>query len=248
MPATFKTAIITGAGSGIGRAVAHILLRDGYLVGLIGRRTARLEETAAGHAQALVLPCDVTDPQAVDKAFSQAYQAWGRLGILFNNAGKNTPSSLIDEISVRSWKEVIEVNLTGAFLCARAAFRAMRHQTPQGGRIINNGSISASVPRPGSIAYSASKHAITGLTRSLSLDGRPFDIACGQIDIGNALTDMAKPMTQGVAQANGSMASEAVMDVENVATSVLHMANLPLNANVQFMTILATTMPFIGRG
>ena len=240
--------IITGAGSGVGQATARAFLGAGWQVGLVGRREEALKETAGGHAAALVLPCDVTDEAQVDAAFARAKQEWGRLDALFNNAGISLKGAPLDEIAVADWRRLIEVNLTGAFIAARAAFHVMRHQEPQGGRIINNGSVSAQVPRWGSAAYTASKHAITGLTRTISLDGRPFDIACGQIDIGNALTEMARKMTKGVPQADGSMKVEPVMDVENVARSVLHMASLPLEANVQFMTVMATKMPYIGRG
>jgi NADP-dependent 3-hydroxy acid dehydrogenase YdfG len=243
-----KSIIITGAGAGIGRACAERFLEHGYRVGLMGRRANLLDEIAARHSNALALPCDVTDPGAVERAFAQAHQAWGRLDVLFNNAGQARPSQTIDELAVEDWLAVVNVNLNGSFLCARAAFRIMRAQSPQGGRIINNGSISAHMPRPGSAPYTSTKHAITGLTRSLSLDGRPFNIACGQIDIGNALTEMAAPMTVGVPQANGTVGPEPTMDVANVASSVLHMAELPLNANVQFMTVMATAMPYIGRG
>ncbi len=243
-----NTILITGAGSGIGRATATAFLAAGWQVGLIGRRQGPLQETAAGNAGALVLPCDVTDPAQVDAAFASAAKTWGRIDALFNNAGASLPSTLIDEIKVEDWLHLSNVNITGMFLCARAAFRHMRTQDPMGGRIINNGSISAAVPRPGSAPYTMSKHAVTGLTRTLSLDGRPFNIACGQIDIGNALTDMAVAMTKGVPQANGTMAVEPVMDVKQVAQSVLHMANLPLDTNVQFMTIMASAMPYIGRG
>jgi NAD(P)-dependent dehydrogenase (short-subunit alcohol dehydrogenase family) len=245
---TPQTILITGAGSGIGRATAMAFLEAGWRVGLIGRRADPLAETAAGNPNALILPCDVTNPEQVDATFDQAAQSWGRIDALFNNAGAGLPATLIDEIKVEDWLHLSNVNITGMFLCARAAFRHMRAQTPQGGRIINNGSISASVPRPGSAPYTMSKHAVTGLTRTLSLDGRPFNIACGQIDIGNALTDMAVAMTKGVPQANGTTAIEPVMDVKHIASSVLHMANLPLGANVQFMTVMATAMPFIGRG
>lgn len=245
---TDSTIIITGAGSGIGRATAQAFLTAGWRVGLIGRRADPLAETAAGNTNALVLPCDVTDPAQVDATFDKAGQSWGRIDALFNNAGASLPSTLIDEIKVEDWLHLSNVNITGMFLCARAAFRHMRTQDPMGGRIINNGSISASVPRPGSAPYTMSKHAVTGLTRTLSLDGRAFNIACGQIDIGNALTDMAVAMTKGVPQANGTTAIEPVMDAKQVAQSVLHMANLPLATNVQFMTIMATAMPFIGRG
>ncbi|MFT7060374.1 MAG: NAD(P)-dependent dehydrogenase (short-subunit alcohol dehydrogenase family) [Pseudorhodobacter sp.] len=243
-----QTIIITGAGSGIGRRTAQEFLEAGWRVGLVGRRTAALEETANGHANALVLPCDVTDEAAVDATFATASSTWGQVDALFNNAGASLPSTLIDEIKVQDWLSVSNVNITGMFLCARAAFRQMRNQDPIGGRIINNGSISAYVPRPGSVPYTMSKHAVTGLTRTLSLDGRPFNIACGQIDIGNALTDMAVAMTKGVPQANGTSAIEPVIDVAEVARSVLYMAGLPLGVNVQFMTVMASAMPFVGRG
>ena len=246
-----RNILITGASSGIGRATARRFMEAGWDVGLIGRREDALRETAEGHGgdgSTLVLPCDVTDDGSVADAFARLASEWGRLDVLFNNAGTNVPGRPIDEIGVDEWRKVIDVNVTGMFLCARAAFGQMRRQDPMGGRIINNGSISAAVPRPGSVPYTVSKHAVTGLTRTLSLDGRPFDIACGQIDIGNALTDMAHAMTQGVPQANGEIAVEAVMDVSVVADAVLHMATLPLEANVQFMTVMATKMPFIGRG
>lgn len=243
-----KTIMITGAGSGIGRATARHFLDNGWRVALVGRRAAALAETAADHPQALVLPFDVTDPAAVDAGMGQLVERWGRLDALFNNAGVGLPSTLIDEIRVEDWLNVANINITGMFLCARAAFGQMRRQAPIGGRIINNGSISAHVPRPGSVPYTMSKHAVTGLTRTLSLDGRAFDIACGQIDIGNALTEMAAPMTRGVPQADGSIRAEPTMDVAHVAASVLYMANLPLDTNVQFMTVMARDMPFIGRG
>jgi NAD(P)-dependent dehydrogenase (short-subunit alcohol dehydrogenase family) len=239
--------IITGAGSGVGRATAYAFLTAGWQVGLVGRREAPLAETA-GDSGALVLPCDVTDEAQVDAAFGQAAQHWGQVDALFNNAGVSLKGAPIDELAVADIRHLLDVNIMGAFIAARAAFGIMRKQSPQGGRIINNGSVSAYVPRWGSAAYTASKHAITGLTRTLSLDGRPFNIACGQIDIGNALTDMAAAMTQGVPQADGSTAVEPVMDVKDVAASVLHMASLPLGANVQFMTVMATNMPYIGRG
>ncbi|MEM6463870.1 MAG: SDR family oxidoreductase [Pseudomonadota bacterium] len=248
METTGKSIIITGAGSGIGRSCARLFLENGYRVGLIGRRTARLEETARRHDKALILACDVTKPENVETAFGEAYDRWGHLDVLFNNAGLGKPAQTIDEIPVEDWLDVVNVNLTGAFLCARQAFRLMRAQTPQGGRIINNGSISAHVPRPGSVPYTSTKHAITGLTRTLSLDGRPFDIACGQIDIGNALSEMAAPLAKGTVQADGSIKPEPLMDVDDVARSVLHMASLPLSANVQFMTVMASKMPYIGRG
>lgn len=240
--------IITGAGSGIGRVTARAFLAAGWRVGLVGRRAARLEETAADHPDALVLPADVTDPAAVEAAFDRAEAAWGRIDALFNNAGGGLGSRPIDEVSWEDWRAVMAVNLDGMFLCARAAFGRMRRQAPQGGRIINNGSIAAHVPRPGSVAYTVSKHAVTGLTRTLSLDGRPFAIACGQIDIGNAATDLTARMPEGVPQADGSLRPEPVMDAAHAARAVLHMASLPLSANVQFMTVMATAMPYIGRG
>ncbi len=243
-----QSIIITGAGSGVGRATARAFLQAGWRVGLVGRRTAPLQETADGAPEALILPCDVSDEAAVEAAFTRAQETWGHLDALFNNAGVNVKSGPIDEIPVADWRQLIDINLTGAFIAARAAFGLMRRQDPQGGRIINNGSISAHVPRWGSAPYTASKHAITGLTRSISLDGRPHDIACGQIDIGNALTEMAAKMTRGVPQADGTIAVEPVIDVAHVARAVLHMAQLPLEANVQFMTVMATKMPFIGRG
>ena len=241
-----QTIIITGAGSGIGRACAEAFLDAGWNVGLIGRRAAPLEEVAAGSEAALALPCDVTVEVEVDDAFTRVMQRWGRLDALFNNAGSGVFGATIDEIPLEEWRRCIDVNLTGSFICARAAFALMRQQDPQGGRIINNGSISAHVPRWGSAPYTASKHAITGLTRSISLDGRPFNIACGQIDIGNAETDIVHGLRKQ-AEAAGTT-PEPVMDVSHVASSVLHMASLPLDANVQFMTVMATTMPYIGRG
>ena len=243
-----KTIIVTGAGSGIGSATANAFLDDGYRVGFLGRRAATLEAAANGHENALLLPCDVSNPADVDAAFTTAISSWGRLDILFNNAGISSPPASVDETDVDVWMNVVAINLTGSFLCARAAFAQMRSQSPQGGRIINNGSISAHAPRPGSAPYTSTKHAITGLTKSLSLDGRAYDICASQIDIGNALTEMAVPMTKGVPQADGSIRAEATMDVAHVASSVLHMANLPLDANVQFMTVMAPKMPFIGRG
>ena len=240
--------LITGASGGIGRATARAFLDAGWRVGLIGRREDALAEAAAGAATALLLPCDVTDPASVDAAFDRALADWGRIDCLFNNAGVGLKSVLIDEMSVEQWRRVVDVNITGMFLCARAAFARMRRQSPPGGRIINNGSVSAHVPRPGSVAYTASKHAVTGMTRTLGLDGRPFGIAVGQIDIGNALTEMSAGQTRGVPQADGSIRVEPMMDVANVARSVLHMASLPPEANVPFMTVMATTMPYIGRG
>ncbi|NIY99249.1 SDR family oxidoreductase [Salipiger sp. HF18] len=242
------TIVITGAGSGIGRVTAEAFLGAGWRVALVGRREAPLRETAGDHAGAMVLPFDVSDPAQVAQGFAQVAEAWGRLDVLFNNAGIFTRAAMIDETPVEDWLQLSSVNITGMFLCARAAFGQMRRQDPQGGRIINNGSISAHVPRWGSAPYTTSKHAITGLTRSLSLDGRAFNIACGQIDIGNALTEMAAPMARGVPQADGHIAPEAVMDAGHCASTVLHMASLPLEANVQFVTVMATTMPFIGRG
>jgi NAD(P)-dependent dehydrogenase (short-subunit alcohol dehydrogenase family) len=244
-------AIVTGAGSGIGRAVALALLGAGYAVALSGRRLAALGETIAEAppgATALAVAADISDESSVEQLFHAVTERFGRLDLLFNNAGVSAPGIAFEDLSLAQWNEVIGVNLTGAFLCARAAFRAMKQQRPQGGRIINNGSISAHVPRPLSAPYTASKHAVTGLTRSLSLDGRAFHIACGQIDIGNAATTMTNRMSQGALQADGSLATEPTMDVRHVADAVLHMARLPLHANVQFMTIMATQMPYIGRG
>lgn len=243
-----QTIIITGASSGIGRVTAEHFLANGWRVGLIGRREDQLREAAGGHANALVLPCDVTQADAVDAAFDLMIGQWGRVDVLFNNAGTNIPAGTPDEINPDDFRMVIDVNLNGMFNAARAAFRVMRSQDPQGGRIINNGSISAHVPRPGSIAYTASKHAVTGMTRSISLDGRPYDIACGQIDIGNALTSMAERMTQGVTQADGSTKIEPVMDAQRVAEAVMYMATQPDGTNIQFLTVMATKMPFIGRG
>ncbi|MGP3974947.1 SDR family oxidoreductase [Streptomyces sp. 8N114] len=244
------TAVVTGAGSGIGRAVALTLADAGWTVVLAGRRPETLEQTAqlAGGAATRCVPTDVTEPAAVTALFDAVREQEGRLDLLFNNAGTFGPAVSLEELSFEDWRGVVDVNLHGAFLCAQAAFRLMRHQQPQGGRIINNGSISAHTPRPGSIAYTATKHAMTGLTKSLSLDGRPYDIACGQIDIGNAATEMTAAMSQGVPQANGSRAPEPTMNAEDVARTVLHMASLPLEANVQFATVLATKMPYIGRG
>ncbi len=247
-----KVAIVTGAGTGIGRAVALELLANGYRVALAGRRREPLDQTrvAAGEdaVRALVVPTDVTDEQSVRELFDQTQREYGRVDVLFNNAGRNSPAVPIDELSVAEWREIVDVNLTGMFLCAQAAVRVMRHQTPQGGRIINNGSISAHSPRPLSAAYAATKHAITGLTKSISLDGRVHNIACGQIDIGNAATDMTTRMAQGVLQADGELRAEPRMDVAHVARAVLHMSELPLDTNVQFMTIMASAMPFVGRG
>ena len=247
-----KVAIVTGAGSGIGRAVALALLRDGYRVALLGRRADALAETAraagARAERALPLPCDVTQPEAVNGAFERTRQAFGRLDVLFNNAGRGGPPVALEDVTFEQWQAVLAVNLTGMFLCTQAAFRIMRDQQPRGGRIINNGSISAYVPRVNSAPYTATKHAVAGLTKSSALDGRKYDIACGQIDIGNAATELTERMLTGMPQANGTLLEEPRMDVEHVATSVLNMANLPLDANVLFMTIMATKMPFVGRG
>jgi NAD(P)-dependent dehydrogenase (short-subunit alcohol dehydrogenase family) len=243
-----QSIVITGAGSGIGRATARVFLARGWQVGLIGRRRDSLEETAAGDPAALVIQADVSDPAQVDAAFVQMVARWGRIDVLFNNAGMSLKGAPIDEIKVEDWLALSGVNITGMFLTARAAFGQMRRQTPQGGRIINNGSISAHVPRPGSSPYTMSKHAVTGLTRTLGLDGRRFNIACGQIDIGNAATDMAAAFPSGVPQADLSIKAEPVMSVSLVADAVLHMAGLPLDVNIPFMTIMARDMPFIGRG
>ncbi|MFF4320231.1 SDR family oxidoreductase [Streptomyces sp. NPDC001568] len=247
-----KIAVVTGAGSGIGRSVALALAGAGWSVAVAGRRTGPLEETAAAAgADADVLPvrADVSDPDDVNALFGAVRERYGRLDLLFNNAGTFGPGGVpLEDISYEAWRSVVDVNLTGAFLCAQAAFRQMKAQDPQGGRIINNGSISAHVPRPNSIAYTATKHAMTGLTKSLSLDGRPHRIACGQVDIGNAATEMTERMQTGILQANGQLAVEPVMDAADVARTVLHMAELPLEANVQFATVMATAMPYIGRG
>lgn len=249
---TGKIALVTGAGSGIGKAVATAMLKAEYRVVLAGRRLDALQQTIAESGcpseQALAVSTNVCDPASVDALFAEIRQTFGRLDVLFNNAGKGAPRALFEDITFADWQSVVDLNLTGAFLCAQAAFRLMKEQDPQGGRIINNGSISAHVPRPNSAPYTATKHAITGLTRSISLDGRKYNIACSQIDIGNAATDMTQRMQTGILQANGEFAVEPVMDVAHVANSVLHMADLPLEANVQFMTVMATQMPFIGRG
>ena len=252
MASTEKIALVTGAGTGIGRQVAIALSRAGYSVVLAGRREAPLEETAkmagdSGHG-ILVVPTDVSTPSSVVALFEKTREAFGRLDLLFNNAGVNAPGIPMEDLSFEQWKNVVDINLTGAFLCAQQAVMLMKSQDPKGGRIINNGSISAHAPRPNSAPYTSTKHAITGLTRCISLDGRKHDIACGQIDIGNALTEMAQRMTEGVQQANGSVEIEPTMDVSNVASAVVYMASLSLEANVQFMTIMATKMPFVGRG
>ncbi|MBM3263751.1 MAG: SDR family oxidoreductase [candidate division Zixibacteria bacterium] len=246
-----RVAIVTGAGSGIGKHSALALLRDGYCVALAGRSKEALEATAAAGpdaARALVVPTDVGHPDSVKSLFDKTLETFGRLDVLFNNAGMGAPGVLLEDITYEQWMAVVSVNMTGSFLCTKEAFRIMKDQTPRGGRIINNGSISAHVPRPNSAPYTATKHAITGLTRSTSLDGRKYDIACSQIDIGNAATDMTQRMENGILQPNGSLMVEPRMDVEQVAKSVVFIANLPLDANVQFMTIMATKMPYIGRG
>ena len=253
MTGNARAAVVTGAGSGIGRAVAVALFDAGFDVVLAGRRPTALDETAALCARhsgrrAIAVPTDVADEAAVARLFHTAQDAFGRVDVLFNNAGLSAPAVPIDQITPGQWRAVVDVNLTGAFLCAQAAFRIMKAQTPMGGRIINNGSISAIAPRPLSAPYTATKHAITGLTKSLSLDGRAHDIACSQIDIGNAETDMTEAMARGAFQADGSVRPEPRMDVSHVAEAVVYMANLPLSANVQFMTLMATKMPFIGRG
>jgi NAD(P)-dependent dehydrogenase (short-subunit alcohol dehydrogenase family) len=246
-----KIAVVTGAGSGIGKAVALGLLENGYGVALAGRRSDPLERTAAesaAPAQALVVPADVRSAASVEALFARVKQRFGRLDLLFNNAGIFVAGLEIDELPVAQWQDILDTNLTGSFLCAREAFRLMKTQDPRGGRIINNGSISAHAPRPNSAPYTATKHGITGLTKAISLDGRRYDIACGQIDIGNADTELAAVMARGVPQANGQIAVEPLLDLAHVARGVLYMASLPLEANVQFMTILPTGMPFVGRG
>ena len=246
-----KVDIVTGAGSGIGRATAVALMEVGYSVTLAGRRRDALEATSASApigASVLIVPTDVRDIHSVQALFRKTIEAFGRLDLLFNNAGVGAPPVPIDELTLEQWQTVVDINLTGPFLCTQEAFRIMKDQEPQGGRIINNGSISAHVPRPNSAPYTSTKHAITGLTRSTSLDGRQYDIACGQIDIGNAKSEMTERMSAGVAQADGAVRAEPVMDVDNVANTIVHMASLPLNANVQFVTVMATTMPYIGRG
>jgi len=251
MTASNKVAVVTGAGTGIGKAVAVALLRHGWKVALAGRRREPLEQAirdAGGDAaSALAVPTDVADPASVQALFTATKQRFGRVDLLFNNAGISVGGPF-EDLTFEQWKSVVDINLTGSFLCAQAAFRQMKEQAPRGGRIINNGSISAHAPRPNSAPYTSTKHAITGFTKSLSLDGRKYDIACGQIDIGNAATEMAMKMASGVPQANGQIAVEPLMDVAHVATSVLYMAELPLDANVQFLTVMATKMPFVGRG
>src|SRR5213596_2596752 len=252
MAASDKIAIVTGAGSGIGRAVALALLREGYAVVLTGRRKDLLEATAlagkSSGSRTLVVPTDVSNPVAVGALFARTKAEFGRLDLLFNNAGTGAPPVPLEDLSYEQWKSVVDINLTGAFLCTQEAFKLMKAQEPRGGRIINNGSISAHAPRPNSAPYTATKHAITGLTKSTSLDGRAFDIACGQIDIGNADTDMARRFAGGVLQANGTIAPEPLLDVAQVVRAVVYMASLPLDANVPFITVMATKMPYIGRG
>ncbi len=251
MAAAKRVALITGAGSGIGKSAALALLGDGYHVALVGRRKEMLEKTAAESGakdRTLVLPADITKPDQVKQVFSKTHSTWGRLDVLFNNAGMGAPAVPMEELPLEKFKEVVDLNLTAMFNCIQEAIRIMKAQEPKGGRIINNGSISAHAPRPMSVAYTATKHAVTGLTKCVSLDGRKHDIACGQIDIGNALTDLAARMAQGVPQADGSVRPEPLMDVKHVGEAVLRMANLPLDVNVQFMTIMASKMPFVGRG
>src|SRR5688572_7730675 len=247
-----KIAVVTGAGTGIGKRTALALLKEGYAVVLAGRRVESLKETATEGAligsRTLVVPTDVTDPDSVRALFAQTKKVFGRLDLLFNNAGVSAPPVLLEELTFEQWKSVVDTCLTGAFLCTQEAFKIMKDQQPRGGRIINNGSISAHVPRPNSAPYTAAKHAITGLTKSTALDGRKYDIACGQIDIGNAATEMTAKMKRGVHQADGSIAAEPTMDVEHIARAVVYMASLPLDANVPFLTVMATKMPYIGRG
>lgn len=252
MSSQVKVAIVTGAGTGIGRCTALSLLREGYSVVLAARRKDPLEDTVkeAGDAgsRTLIAPTDVGDPASVQNLFKQTWETFGRLDLLFNNAGIGAPPIALEDLTYEQWKAVVDVNLTGAFLCTQEAFKIMKEQNPRGGRIINNGSISAHAPRPFSAPYTATKHAITGLTRSTSLEGRVYNIACGQIDIGNAATEMTARMEEGIIQANGETLVEPRMDVRNVANAVVHMASLPLDANVLFMTVMATKMPFVGRG
>jgi len=252
-----RFALVTGGGSGIGRAAALALQGAGYGVAIAGRRIAQLDETVtqtssgravSGQPAMLPIVTDVADPSAVDAMFAKIRESFGRLDVLFNNAGMSPPAVAIDELTHEQWTQVVDVNLTGSFLCAQGAVRLMKAQDPRGGRIINNGSVSAYAPRPNSIAYTSTKHAITGLTKCISLDGRAFDIACSQLDIGNAVTEMTEPMKDGVPQADGRIAVEPCMNVEHVANAVVHMAGLPLDANILFMTVMATNMPFVGRG
>ena len=251
MSASPRVAIVTGAGTGIGKAAAVALLKEGYRVALAGRRRERLDETAmesAAGERALVVPTDVSDPAAVEALFARTREAFGRLDVLFNNAGRSSPAVPLEDFSYEQWNKIVGVNLTGMFLCTQEAFRLMKSQDPRGGRIINNGSISAHTPRPNSAPYTATKHAVTGLTKSTALDGRKYDIACSQIDVGNAQTELAARMAKGVPQADGTVAAEPLIDVEHVARAVVYLAGLPLDVNVLFMTIMATKMPFVGRG
>ena len=247
-----KVAIITGAGSGIGKATALAFLGDGYQVAFAGRRKEALEsaiaEAGVDASRAIAVPTDVSDASAVSNLFSKSRESFGRVDVVFNNAGINAPGVPLEELTLDQWKAVVDINLTGMFLCIQEAFRAMKDQDPQGGRIINNGSISAHAPRPNSAPYTATKHGVTGLTKCASLDGRKYDIACSQIDIGNAMTELAARMAKGVPQADGSIKAEAMMNVREVASAVVYMASMPLDTNVQFMTIMATKMPFVGRG
>ena len=251
MATSNKVAVVTGAGSGIGKASALALLKAGYSVALAGRRAELLEQAVAesgAGARALAVPTDVAKPADVTALFAKTKEKFGSVDVLFNNAGTNAPGILFEDLTYEKWQAVVDVNLTGMFLCAQAAFRIMKSQTPRGGRIINNGSISAHAPRPDSAPYTCTKHAVTGLTKCISLDGRKYDIACGQIDVGNAMTELAARMSKGVKQANGEVAIEAMMDVKEVANAVVHMADLPLATNIQFITIMAAKMPFVGRG
>jgi NAD(P)-dependent dehydrogenase (short-subunit alcohol dehydrogenase family) len=247
-----KVAIVTGAGTGVGRATALALLRDGYRVVLAGRRPEPLAQVVAdagpAASRALAVPTDVSDPESVQALFARTKDAFGRLDLLFNNAGTNVPGVLFEELTVEQWQKVVNTNLTGAFLCSREAFKTMKDQDPRGGRIINNGSVSAHSPRPNSAPYTSTKHAITGLTKSIALDGRKYDIACGQVDIGNARTPLAARLANGVLQANGTTVPEPLIDPEHVANAVVHMASLPLDANIFSLTVMATKMPFVGRG
>src|SRR4051794_10767825 len=245
-----KVAIVTGAGTGIGKAVSLALAKDGYAVVLAGRRADKLDETKkeAGNAKTLAVPTDVSDPESIKALFARAKQEYGRLDLLFNNAGIGAPAGPMEELPLETWKKGVDTNLTGVFVCTQEAIKIMKAQTPKGGRIINTGSISAHTPRPGAAAYTATKHAVTGLTKSMALDGRAYDIACGQVDIGNAATPMTDRMVQGVPQPDGSMKPEPRMDADHVGSAVAYMASLPLDANVLFMTVMATKMPFVGRG
>jgi NAD(P)-dependent dehydrogenase (short-subunit alcohol dehydrogenase family) len=246
-----KVAVVTGAGTGIGKAAALALLKEGYRVVLVGRRAELLDKTAAEAGvgpRALAVPTDVSNPESVRMLFQKTKEAFGRVDLLFNNAGVNAPGIPFEDLTYEQWKSVVDTNLTGMFLCAQEAFRMMKSQEPRGGRIINNGSISAHAPRPDSAPYTATKHGVTGLTKSISLDGRKYDIACGQIDIGNALTELSARMASGVKQANGEREPEPMIDVQHVGDAIVHMASLPIDVNIQFMTIMATKMPFIGRG